>query len=151
MLNGYPFSIWQGGILPPLTPFKENLVMPIARTSRLSVRASPHELDRWNSVARHLGHATTAHWIRALLATSEFAGDDGQQVGSELYSLRHALSRIGNNLNQLAHSAHCGDHIHCGETLTELEDRLHQIDGLLAQSRSRPPRRRCARSARTLH
>ncbi|WP_244895066.1 plasmid mobilization relaxosome protein MobC [Acetobacter indonesiensis] len=95
--------------------------------------------------------ATTAHWIRALLATSELAGDDGQQVGSELYSLRHALSRIGNNLNQLAHSAHCGDHIHCGKTLTELEDRLHQIDGLLAQLRSRPPRRRCARPAKTLH
>ncbi|MFT9015848.1 MAG: plasmid mobilization relaxosome protein MobC [Acetobacter sp.] len=125
--------------------------MPITRTSRLSVRASPSELARWNSVARHLGHATTAHWIRALLTTSELAGDDGQQVGSELRSLRHALSRIGNNLNQLAHSAHCGDHIHYGETLIELEDRLHQIDGLLVQSRSRPPRRRCARSAKTLH
>ncbi|WP_257007553.1 MobC family plasmid mobilization relaxosome protein [Acetobacter orleanensis] len=24
--------------------------------------------------------------------------------------MRHALSRIGNNLNQLAHSAHCDDH-----------------------------------------
>lgn len=125
--------------------------MPIARTSRLSVRASPAELDRWNSVARHLGHSTTAHWIRALLAISELTGDDGQKISSELYSLRQALSRIGNNLNQLAYSAHCGDHIHCGETLTELEDRLHQIDRLLAQSQSRPPRRRCAKPAKTLH
>ncbi|MFT8930780.1 MAG: plasmid mobilization relaxosome protein MobC [Acetobacter syzygii] len=125
--------------------------MPIARTSRLSVRASPAELNRWNSVAHHLGHSTTAHWIRALLATSELAGDDGQKVSSELYSLRHALSRIGNNLNQLAYSAHCGDHIHCGETLTELAYRLHQIDELLAQSRNRPPRRRCPRPATTLH
>lgn len=103
--------------------------MPIARTSRLSVRASPAELNHWNSVARHLGHAATAHWIRALLMTSELAGDDGQQVGAELYSLRHALSRIGNNLNQLAHSAHCGDHIHCGETLTELETGCIRLTG----------------------
>ncbi|MFT8944204.1 MAG: plasmid mobilization relaxosome protein MobC [Acetobacter pasteurianus] len=125
--------------------------MPITRTSRLSVRASPAELKHWNSVARHLGHATTAHWIRALLATSELAGDNGQQVGSELYSLRQALSRIGNNLNQLAHSAHCGDSIHCGAVLSELENRLHQIDNLLARSGQPSIRRKCARSARTLH
>lgn len=125
--------------------------MLIARTSRLSVRASPAELDRWNSVARHLGHATTAHWIRALLMTSELAGDDGQQVGAELSNLRHALSRIGNNLNQLAHSAHCGDAVYCETMLSELENRLHQIDLLLALSGRPSTRRRCARPARTLH
>lgn len=69
--------------------------MPIARTSRLSVRASFSELDRWDSVARHLGHATTAHWIRALLTTSELAGDDGQKVGSELpLPLRTVLNEM---------------------------------------------------------
>ncbi|MGD7069400.1 plasmid mobilization relaxosome protein MobC [Acetobacter sp. AAB5] len=125
--------------------------MPIVRTSHLSVRASPAELDRWNSVAHHLGHATTAHWIRALLATSELAGDNGQQVGSELYSLRHALSRIGNNLNQLAHSAHCGDTVYCETMLSELENRLQQIDLLLARSGRQSTGRRCARPARTLH
>lgn len=125
--------------------------MPIARTSRLSVRASPTELDRWNSVARHLGHATTAHWIRALLMTSELAGDDGQQVGAELYNLRHALSRIGNNLNQLAHSAHCGDAVYCETILSELENRLHQIDQLLTRSGQPSTGRRCVRSAQTLH
>ena len=125
--------------------------MPITRTSRLSVRASPTELERWKTVARHLGHATTAHWVRALLTTSELAGDDGQQVGSELYSLRHALSRIGNNLNQLTHSAHCGDSVHCGAVLSELENRLHRLDHLLARSGQPSTRRRCVRSARTLH
>lgn len=127
--------------------------MPITRTSRLSVRASPSELAHWNNVARQLGHTTTTHWIRALMATSELAGndDDSQKVCSELYHLRHALSRIGNNLNQLAHSAHCKDSVHCGEMLAELEDKLHQIDSLLARSRNRPSRRRCPRSGKTVH
>ncbi|WP_415495636.1 plasmid mobilization protein [Acetobacter sp.] len=125
--------------------------MPITRTSRLSVRASPAELEHWKTIARNLGHTTTAHWIRALLANSELASDNGQQVGSELYSLRHSLSRIGNNLNQLAHSAHCGDSVHCGAVLSELEHRLHRIDHLLARSGHPSTRRRCVRSARTLH
>lgn len=125
--------------------------MPITRTSRLSVRASPTELAHWKTVARYLGHAATAHWIRALLTTSELAGDDGQQVGSELYSLRHSLSRIGNNLNQLAHSAHCSDGVHCGAVLSELENRLHQIDHLLARSGQPSTGRKCARSAKTVH
>lgn len=125
--------------------------MPITRTSRLSVRASPAELKRWNNVARHLGHATTAHWIRAFLATSELAGDNGQQVSSELYSLRYALSRIGNNLNQLAHSAHCGDTVYCETMLSELENRLNQIDLLLARSGWPSTGRRCARSDKTVH
>lgn len=125
--------------------------MPIARTSRLSVRASPDELMRWNHIASAHGHATTAHLIRVLLADAELAGDDGPHVGAELYRLRHALSRIGNNLNQLARSAHCGDAVRCGETLIGLEDRLRQLDGILARSGRRSSRRRCARPAKTLH
>ena len=37
--------------------------MAISRTSRLSVRASPDELMRWNHIARAQGHATIADWI----------------------------------------------------------------------------------------
>ena len=33
---------------------------PRIRSSRLSVRASPDELERWNNAAHALGHATTA-------------------------------------------------------------------------------------------
>ncbi|MFT9026609.1 plasmid mobilization protein [Acetobacter indonesiensis] len=125
--------------------------MPLTRTSRLPVRASPEELVCCTHLARSRGYATTSDWIRCLLTSAELAGHDSRPVPEELRELRHQLSRVGNNLNQLAYSAHCGDHIHCGETLTELEDRLHQIDRLLAQSQSRPPRRRCARTAKTLH
>lgn len=127
--------------------------MPITRTSRLSVRASPSELTHWNSVARQLGHTTTTHWIRALMTTSELTGNDNdcQKICSELYGLRQALSRIGNNLNQLAHSAHCGDSVHCESVLSDLEIKLHQIDSLLARSRNSPSQRRCARSDKTVH
>ncbi|KXV56748.1 MULTISPECIES: plasmid mobilization relaxosome protein MobC [Acetobacter] len=114
--------------------------MPITRTSRLSVRASPSELTHWNSVARKLGHTTTTHWIRALLTASELTGhdNDSQKICSELYGLRQTLSRIGNNLNQLAHSAHCGDAVQCESVLGDLEIKLHQIDSLLARSRNSP-------------
>ena len=127
--------------------------MPMTRTSRLSVRASASELTHWNNVARKLGHATTTHWVRALMTTSELAGNDSdsQKVCSELYCLRHALSRIGNNLNQLAHSAHCGDAVQCESVLSDLEIKLHQIDSLLARSRNSSSQRRCARSDKTAH
>lgn len=129
--------------------------MPIARTSRLSVRASPAELDRWNHIASAHGHATTAHWIRSLLTSVELAGHDGPRVSDELRGIRHQLSRVGNNLNQLAHSANCGDAVHCGAVLDEIERLIQNLDCLLHRSRrnrsDRSARRRCARPVTTLH
>ncbi|MCX2563022.1 hypothetical protein [Acetobacter thailandicus] len=43
-------------------PLKGENLMALHRTSRLSVRASPAELERWNYIAHQHGHATTAHW-----------------------------------------------------------------------------------------
>ncbi|NHO41857.1 plasmid mobilization relaxosome protein MobC [Acetobacter fabarum] len=129
--------------------------MPIARTSRLSVRASPDELVRWNHIASTHGHATTAHWIRSLLTSAELAGHDGPHVPDELRGIRHQLSRVGNNLNQLAHSANCGDVVHCGPVLNEIEKLIQHLDHLLPHSRrnhhGRSARRRCDRPALTLH
>lgn len=129
--------------------------MPIARTSRLSVRASPVELDRWNRIASARGHVTTAHWIRVLLTDAELAGDDGPRVPDELRGIRHQLSRVGNNLNQLAHSAHCGDAVHCWAVLDEVEKLIQNLDRFLPRSRRNrsdsSARRRCDRSAPTLH
>ncbi|MFT8663959.1 MAG: MobC family plasmid mobilization relaxosome protein [Acetobacter orientalis] len=129
--------------------------MPITRTSRLSVRASPAELDRWNHIANAHGHATTAHWIRSLLTSAELARHDGPRVPDELRGIRHQLSRVGNNLNQLAHSANCGDTVHCGAVLDEVEKLIQHLDGLLPRSRrhrsDRSARRRCDRSVPTLH
>lgn len=129
--------------------------MPIARTSRLSVRASPAELDCWNHIASAHGHATTAHWIRSLLTSAELAGHDGPRVPDELRGIRHQLSRVGNNLNQLAHSANCGDVVHCGTVLNEIEKLIQHLDRLLPRSRRNRPdrsaRRRCDRPAVTVH
>ncbi|MCI1483958.1 MAG: MobC family plasmid mobilization relaxosome protein, partial [Acetobacter fabarum] len=65
------------------------------------------------------------------------------------------LSRVGNNLNQLAHSANCGDAVHCGAVLDEIERLIQHLDCLLPRSRrnrsDRSARRRCDRSALTLH
>lgn len=129
--------------------------MPIARTSRLSVRASPDELVRWNHIASTHGHATTAHWIRSILTSAELAGHDGPHVPDELRAIRHQLSRVGNNLNQLAHSANCGDAVHCEGVLNEIEKLIQHLDYLLPHSRRNHPdrsaRRRCDRPALTLH
>ena len=111
--------------------------MPIApspsrvRSSRLSVRASPTELERWNNAAHALGHATTAAWVRNLLHDAEFSHHSGKDVGSEIRSLRGELSRIGNNLNQLAHMAHLGDAVACADTLEHIERLKDRTDTLL--------------------
>ena len=111
--------------------------MPIApspsriRSSRLSVRASYDELERWNNAAHALGHATTAAWVRNLLHDAEFSHHSGRDVGSEIRSLRGELSRIGNNLNQLAHMAHLGDAVACADTLEHIERLKDRTDTLL--------------------
>ncbi|MCP1220426.1 MobC family plasmid mobilization relaxosome protein [Acetobacter orientalis] len=121
--------------------------MPIARTSRLSVRASPSELTLWRHIACSHGHVTTSDWIRSLLTSAELSGDDGPPVSDELRRLRTQLSRVGNNLNQLAHSANCGDAVHCGAVLNDIETLLHQMDRILSRSHKnlsrRPARRKC--------
>ncbi|WP_086652279.1 MobC family plasmid mobilization relaxosome protein [Acetobacter cibinongensis] len=123
--------------------------MPIPRTSRLSVRASPAELILWNHLARSHGHVTTSDWIRSLLASVEFSGDDGPPVSDELRKLRTQLSRVGNNLNQLAHSANCGDAVNCEAVLDEIEILIHQLDRILSRSRKKPSRRTVRRTCDT--
>ena len=123
--------------------------MPLTRTSRLSVRASPSELKLWSHLARSHGHVTTSDWIRSLLASAEFSGDDGPPVSDELRRLRTQLSRVGNNLNQLAHSANCGDAVHCGSVLGEIDTLIHQLDRILSRSRKKPSSRTARRTCDT--
>ncbi|MFT8803546.1 MAG: plasmid mobilization relaxosome protein MobC [Gluconobacter cerinus] len=123
--------------------------MPASRTSRLSVRTSPNELILWNHLARSHGHVTTSDWIRSLLASAEFSGDDSPPISDELRGIRTQLSRVGNNLNQLAHSANCGDTVHCGSMLDEIEILIHQFDRILSRSRKNPSRRPARRTCDT--
>ncbi|WP_086613700.1 MobC family plasmid mobilization relaxosome protein [Acetobacter indonesiensis] len=123
--------------------------MPASRTSRLSVRASPSELTLWSHIARSHGHVTTSDWIRSLLASAEFSDDDGPPVSDELRRLRTQLSRVGNNLNQLAHSVNCGDAVHCGSVLNDVETLIHQLDRILSRCRKKPSNRTARRTCDT--
>lgn len=121
--------------------------MPIApspsriRSSRLSVRASFEELERWNNAAHALGHATTAAWVRSLLHDVEVSQRSGGDVSSEIHSLRSELSRIGNNLNQLAHAAHLGEAVACADTLQHIDRLKDRTDSLLKTLRPTRTRR----------
>ncbi|MFT9323745.1 MAG: plasmid mobilization relaxosome protein MobC [Acetobacter sp.] len=111
------------------------------RSSRLSVRASPDELERWNNAAQALGHVTTAAWVRSLLHNAEVSHRSGGDVSSEIRSLRSELSRIGNNLNQLAHMAHLGDAVACADTLEHIDRLKDRTDTLLKTLRPTRTRR----------
>ena len=122
----------------PCTPSRPVASPP--RSSRLSIRAHPAELDAWARTARRHGHATTAHYVRSLLQEQAMTGQQTSELGPELRLLRLELSRIGNNLNQLAHAAHCGEAVRCGDVLDAIETTKDRMDRLL---RSFPlPRRR---------
>ncbi|RUT25692.1 plasmid mobilization relaxosome protein MobC [Asaia sp. W19] len=118
----------------PVTPPVSSLSRP-ARSSRLSVRASPDELAAWAGTARLLGHETTALWVRSLLQEASLTGHDGMAVGASLRKLRGELGRIGNNLNQLAHYANCGDAVRAGNVLDALEKTKDRVDVLLKSLR----------------
>ncbi|QQX90203.1 plasmid mobilization relaxosome protein MobC [Gluconobacter sphaericus] len=123
----------------PCTPSRP-APSPPPRTSRLSIRAHPAELDAWARTAQRHGHTTTAHYVRSLLQEQAVTGQQTSELGPELRLLRLELSRIGNNLNQLAHAAHCGEAVRCGDVLDAIETTKDRTDRLL---RSLPlPRRR---------
>ena len=124
----------------PVTHPVSSLSRP-ARSSRLSVRASPDELADWAGTACLLGHETTALWVRSLLQEAALTGHDGMAVGISLRKLRGELGRIGNNLNQLAHSAHCGDAVRAGDVLDALEATKDRVDVLLKSLRVTRTRR----------
>ncbi|WP_167386126.1 plasmid mobilization protein [Gluconobacter cerinus] len=113
----------------PCTPSRPKASPP--RSSRLSIRAHPAELAVWARTARRHGHATTAHYVRSLLQEQAMTGQQKSELGPELRLLRLELSRIGNNLNQLAHAAHCGEAVRCGNVLDAIEITKDRTDSLL--------------------
>lgn len=123
--------------------------MPASRTSRLSVRASPNELILWNHIARSHGHVTTSDWIRSLLASAELSDDDSPPISDELRGLHTQLSRIGNNINQLTHSANCSDAVNCRSVLDEIETLILKLDCILSRSRKKPSSRTARRTCDT--
>lgn len=79
--------------------------------------------------------------VRSLLKEAALTGHDGRAVGVSLRKLRGELGHIGNNLNQLAHSAHCGDAVRAGDVLDALEKTKDRVDVLLKSLRVTRTRR----------
>ncbi|MFT9114000.1 MAG: plasmid mobilization relaxosome protein MobC [Acetobacter malorum] len=73
-----------------------------------------------------------------VLTSAELSGHDGRPVPKELRRICHQLSRVGNNINQLAHSANCGDAIQCGCVPDEIDMLIRQLDQILSRSRKSP-------------
>ncbi|MBF0886815.1 plasmid mobilization relaxosome protein MobC [Gluconobacter sphaericus] len=66
-----------------------------------------------------------------MLHDAEISHRSGGDIGSEIRSLQSELSRIGNNLNQLAHMAHLGDAVACADTLQHIDRLKNRTDSLL--------------------
>lgn len=77
-------------------------------TVQLNARATPEEAAAIRASARSAGLSVSRYLVRR--ATGEGAAPLSAEVREELAALRRALSRVGNNLNQLARTAHAGSY-----------------------------------------
>ncbi|MCO7597249.1 MULTISPECIES: MobC family plasmid mobilization relaxosome protein [Pseudomonas] len=95
------------------------------KTARLCLRITPSDKKAIVAKARNL-HLSTADWLIRSALDREIIPPrsvwDAQSINQ--------LSRIGNNLNQLAHWANCGVHID-EEALREVAVELRALRGLL--------------------
>lgn len=96
--------------------------------TRLSIRASRDELTRWQKDAKEAGFKTTASYCRTLLngmACNPFNQINAQaehSIIAELREYKDQISRIGNNLNQIAKKLHSGE----GDCYRDVHDHLRQ-------------------------
>lgn len=103
----------------------------IKRTqARLSLRASKEELARWHKKAKETGFKTTASYCRERL-NAEMLNNPLQRhphLLSELRETKQELSRIGNNLNQIARKLNAGEGI--SKVNSNMDQSLHLMEKL---------------------
>ncbi|WP_149026413.1 MobC family plasmid mobilization relaxosome protein [Acetobacter aceti] len=104
--------------------------------TRLSVRSSRDELQRWNSSARSAGYKTLANYFRSLMNSAPMLQADKISLLTELKTTREEVSRIGNNLNQIAHR------LNSGQSFNDTQNNMKQclkilsdIDSIIATIR----------------
>lgn len=95
--------------------------------TRLSVRASKQELETWNATPRDCGYKTLANYFRSLMHSAPMLQDDKISLLSELKSTREEVSRIGNNLNQIARK------LNSGESYNDANDNMKKCLKILAR------------------
>lgn len=96
--------------------------------TRLSIRASRDELKRWQEDAKEAGFKTTVSYCRTLLngmacnPFNQINAQDEHSIIAELREYKDQISRIGNNLNQIAKKLHSGE----GDCYRDVNDHLRQ-------------------------
>ncbi|NHO30854.1 plasmid mobilization relaxosome protein MobC [Acetobacter farinalis] len=101
--------------------------------TRLSVRASKQELQSWNDTAKSCGYKTLANYFRSLMNSAHMLNDDKISLLSELKLTREEVSRIGNNLNQIARKLNSGEGYNdANDNMKQCLKILSQIDSMIA-------------------
>ncbi|GBR68479.1 hypothetical protein AA0312_0933 [Acetobacter tropicalis NRIC 0312] len=104
--------------------------------TRLSVRASRDELQSWNSSARQAGYKTLANYFRSLMNSEPMLSRDKISLLTELKSTREEVSRVGNNLNQIAHRLNGGQGYNdANDNMKQCLKILSDIDSMIATIR----------------
>lgn len=80
---------------------------PYLRTCRIEVRVSPLELDAISRHAQAAGFRQVAPYLRTI-GTQDIQAENPNSVRRALVTAQGQLSRIGNNLNQIARKLNTG-------------------------------------------
>lgn len=118
---------------------KAHMDSPRGRTHTVSVRVNPVEREQWRAAAKRDGRSQLGRWVREVV-------DDhlkGAQVAAKaspakvksartdaLLDLAEQLSRIGNNLNQIARRVNIDDVLYL-EDLQEITAMKARTDAVL--------------------
>lgn len=101
--------------------------------TRLSVRASKQELTRWNDTAKSCGYKTLANYFRSLMNSAPMLQDDKISLLTELKNTREEVSRIGNNINQIARKLNSGENYNdANDNMKKCLQILSRIDEMIA-------------------
>lgn len=126
LAKGTPYGTQESRILWRLI-----MQAKIKRTqARLSLRASKEELARWHKEAKETGFKTTASYCRERL-NAGMLNDPLQRhphLLSELRETKQELSRIGNNLNQIARKLNAGEGV--SKVHSNMDQSLHLMEKL---------------------
>ncbi|WP_124306826.1 MobC family plasmid mobilization relaxosome protein [Acetobacter pasteurianus] len=101
--------------------------------TRLSVRASKQELQSWNQTAKSAGYKTLANYFRSLMNSAPMLQSEKISLITELKNTREEVSRIGNNVNQIAKALNSGEGFHdANSNMKQCLKILAQIDSMIA-------------------
>ncbi|MCH4092158.1 plasmid mobilization protein [Acetobacter sp.] len=105
------------------------------KDTRISVRCTRDQLERWNTVARQHGHQTASSFFRELMASADFVTHEKKQLLGELDQATDQIARCGNNLNQIAHHLNAGGHEDASVAVSECRSLLKDMKRIVRDIR----------------